>query len=127
LSRPRPDSGTTTAERQRRQAHGRRSEWRAAALLLLKGYRILARNVVTPVGEIDLVAVRGRRLAFVEVKARPDAAGAEAAVGPEQSRRIRHAADLWLARRRRYHDHDLVFDIVWVLPRRLPRHLPDAL
>jgi hypothetical protein len=50
---------------------GRRAEWLAAWWLRLKGYRILARDLRTPVGEIDLIARRGRVLALVEVKARP--------------------------------------------------------
>lgn len=41
-----------------------------ALLLRLKGHRILARRYKTPVGEIDLVALKGRRLAFIEVKRR---------------------------------------------------------
>ena len=53
-----------------RYRRGRLSEWLAAAALLAKGYRILGRRVRTPYGEIDLIAVRGRRLAFVEVKRR---------------------------------------------------------
>jgi hypothetical protein len=49
---------------------GRFAEAIAALLLRAKGHRILARRYKTPVGEIDLVALKGRRLAFVEVKQR---------------------------------------------------------
>jgi putative endonuclease len=41
-----------------------------ALLLRLKGHRVVARRYKTPVGEIDLVALKGRRLAFIEVKRR---------------------------------------------------------
>ena len=61
---------TASAERIGRYRRGRLSEWLAAAALLAKGYRILGRRVRTPYGEIDLIALRGRRLAFVEVKRR---------------------------------------------------------
>ena len=53
-----------------RERRGRIAEWIAAAFLCLKGYRILARRYRSKLGEIDLIAVRGRRLAFVEVKRR---------------------------------------------------------
>src|SRR5262245_23358717 len=55
-------------ERIARYRRGRLSEWLAAAVLLGKGYRLLGRRIRTPFGEIDLIALRGRRLAFVEVK-----------------------------------------------------------
>ena len=41
-----------------------------ATLLRLKGHRIVAQRYKTPVGEIDLVALKGKRLAFIEVKRR---------------------------------------------------------
>ena len=50
--------------------HGLLAETVAALLLRLKGHRIVARRYKTPVGEIDLVALKGKRLAFVEVKRR---------------------------------------------------------
>ena len=46
------------------------AESRAAALLIAKGFRILARRWKSPVGEIDIVARRRQLLVFVEVKAR---------------------------------------------------------
>src|SRR5262245_36647438 len=52
------------AERLARYRRGRLSELLAAALLMAKGYRILARRCRTPYGEIDLIALRGSRLAF---------------------------------------------------------------
>jgi len=53
-----------------RMRFGRRSEKRAARHLKRRGYRILAMNAVTPLGEIDIVAEDGETLVFVEVKAR---------------------------------------------------------
>src|SRR5580693_309577 len=49
---------------------GLSAETRAAAYLMAKGYRILARRFRTPYGEIDLVARKRNLVAFVEVKAR---------------------------------------------------------
>jgi len=71
-----------------RYRRGRLSEWVAAAALLARGYRILGRRVRTPHGEIDLIAVRGRRLAFVEVKRRATRAEAEAALSTRQAGRM---------------------------------------
>ncbi|WP_072395575.1 YraN family protein [Hyphomicrobium sp. CS1GBMeth3] len=115
------------AERRARNRDGRRAEWIAAVALSLRGYRILARRAKTPLGEIDLIAVRGRRLAFVEVKRRATREAAEAAINPTQRARIRRAADLWLARNPRYQAHELGFDILFLIGRRWPQYLPNAL
>ena len=69
----------TTVQRQRAFRAGRAAETLCCWALRLKGYRILARNWKTPVGEADIVARRGRVLAFIEVKARAShGAGIEA-------------------------------------------------
>ena len=113
---------------QRRQdwRRGRRGERLAAWWLRLKGYRILARDLRTPVGEIDIVARRGRVLALVEVKLRPRAAAALEAISPRQQQRIVRAAGAFLQRHRKLADLDLRFDTVVVVPGRWPRHVPDA-
>lgn len=115
------------SERRRRYRRGHLAEVLAVAMLSLKGYRVLGRRVVTPSGEIDLIAVRGKRVAFVEVKRRATRAAAEASIPDQQRRRVRRAADLWLARRPAFHAHDLCFDLVLVLPWRWPVHLENAL
>ena len=71
--------------------------------------------------------MRGKRLAFVEVKRRLTQEDAEAAVSARQAARIRAAADHWLARRPRYHEHVQGFDLILLVPRRWPRHIPDGL
>src|SRR5262245_40691302 len=91
------------------------------------GDRILERRCRTPYGEIDIIAVRGKRLAFVEVKRRATRAEAEAALTPYQARRMARAAEYWVSRNARYRDHDRGLDGLLVMPRRLPVHLPDAL
>jgi len=126
---PEPGRPTKTgkAERLERYHRGRFSELLAAALLLAKGYRILDRRCRTPYGEIDLIAVRAKRLAFVEVKRRATREEAQAALTHYQARRIVRAAEYWVRRHPRYRDHDRGLDAVLVIPRRLPAHLPDAL
>lgn len=113
--------------RRRRDWHrGRRGEHLAAWWLRLKGYRILARDLRTPVGEIDIVARRGRVLALVEVKLRPRAAAALEAVSPRQRRRIARAAGAFLQRHQSLAGLDLRFDTVVIVPGRWPRHIADA-
>jgi len=114
--------------RQRRIAFrvGLSAEARAAALLLLKGFRIVARRWRGPIGEIDIVARRGRLLAFVEVKARDTLDDAAEAVGPEQQRRIALAAEAWLASHPQDRARDIRFDVVLIAPWRWPHHLRAA-
>ena len=92
--------GATPALDPRRQlaeARGRRAETIVAWFLRLKFYRILARRYRTPVGEIDLIAKRGRTIAFIEVKQRPSEAEGLDAVTAKGRRRISQAAALWAA------------------------------
>ena len=103
------------------------SEWLAAAMLLGKGYRVLGRRIRTPFGEIDVIALRGRRLAFVEVKRRATRLEAEAAITPRQAGRIARAAEFWISRHPAYRDHERGLDMVIVVPGRLPLHIPDAM
>lgn len=114
--------------RDRRAAyrHGHVAEAAAALLLMAKGFRLLARRYKTPLGEIDLVARRGRLIAFVEVKARATQREGLESVGPLAERRILGAADLWLARHPDAAGLDLRYDMIVVAPWRLPLHLPDA-
>lgn len=76
---------------------GLQAEALAGWFLRLKGYRIIATRMKTPVGEIDLIAKRGRTLVFVEVKARGTMAGALESVQKRQSGRIIRAAQWYLA------------------------------
>lgn len=112
--------------RRARLRSGRFAELLAAAALVAKGYRILGRNVKTRAGEIDIIAVRGKRLAFVEVKRRPTRDALEAAVSDRQAARIRNAADYWLTYRPRYHAYEQGFDLMLLLPRRWPRHIENG-
>jgi putative endonuclease len=107
-------------------AFGLSAESRAAAYLVAKGYRILARRWRSPVGEIDIVARRRGVLIFVEVKARERLDDAAEAVIVPQQRRIIAAAEAWLATHARYAEFDMRFDVVLVAPRSIPRHIQAA-
>jgi putative endonuclease len=73
------------------------AETMAALMLRLKGHRIVAQRYKMPVGEIDLVALKGRRLAFIEVKRRKTAEDADRTV-PAQRRRIVRAGAILAGR-----------------------------
>lgn len=105
---------------------GLSAESRAAALLMAKGYRILARRFRTPHGEIDLVARKRNLIAFVEVKARASLDDAAYAVTPRQQARIVAAASAWLMAHPEHAEFELRFDAMLIAPRRLPRHLLAA-
>jgi putative endonuclease len=73
---------------------GRRGEDLAAEFLTERGYRIVARNVRVPGGEIDLVCVESGTLVFVEVKSRegPSFGSALTAVDAQKRRKLRMIA-----------------------------------
>jgi len=112
-------------KRQQAERGGRRAERLAAWWLRLKGWRILAIRARTPVGEVDLVARRGRTLAFIEVKARASEAEAAIALDDYRLRRVARAAEALAARYMR--EGDIVrIDAMFVMPWRLPRHMVDV-
>lgn len=92
---------------------GRAGETEAERRLRREGYRILARNHRTRLGELDLVAESGGVLVFVEVKSRRTGAygeGIHAVDARKQARMIRLAAQ-YLARHR-LHDRCCRFDVI---------------
>ncbi|MGF7158972.1 putative endonuclease [Rhodoligotrophos appendicifer] len=117
-----------TPELSRRQAYrrGHRAESVAALLLRLKGFRILERRTKTPLGEIDLIAVRGSLIIFVEVKQRARNAATLEVLTPRQQQRIMRAAHYWLPRHPSLSGHNYRFDMVVVQPYLWPQHIADA-
>jgi putative endonuclease len=105
---------------------GLSAEARAAALLIAKGYRILAKRFRTPHGEIDIIARKRGLVAFVEVKARASLDDAAYAVTPRQQQRIIDAAQAWLMAHPDHAEFELRFDAILVAPRSMPRHLVAA-
>lgn len=103
------------------------AEFAAAAYLIAKGHRILARRYKNAAGEIDLITCKRGRVAFVEVKRRATREECEAAITPRLRQRVHRAADLWLAKHERYQSHTLGFDVIFVMPWRMPVHLRDGL
>ena len=115
----------TSVNRQDAERGGRRAERLAAWWLRLKGWRILAVRARTPVGEVDLVARRGRVLAFIEVKARASGAAADFALDEWRLRRVARAAEALAPLHARAGDV-IRIDAMFIVPRRLPRHLRNV-
>ncbi|HET9274108.1 MAG TPA: YraN family protein [Methyloceanibacter sp.] len=97
-----------------------------ALMLRVKGYAIVAQRYKTPVGEIDLVAIKGKRLAFVEVKRRRTREDAAWTLPAKQRRRIVRAAQYWLAGHPNFAGHDIAFDVVLTAPWTWPRYIANA-
>jgi len=112
-------------KRQRAERLGRRAEWLAAVILILKGFSIVERRFKAAGGEVDIAARRGSLLVLAEVKARPSLDEAVFAVTPKTRRRIEAAGRALLARRPRLAECALRYDIIAVSGWRV-RHLADA-
>ena len=116
-----------------RQQFGRAAEEVATRHLTSNGWRVLGRNVRIGRGELDIIARRGRTLAFVEVKARRTVScGApEDAVGVRKRRQVARLAELWMGVRpwALQGVDEVRFDVIAVDATREPvrvRHLPAA-
>ena len=90
---------------------------------MLRGYKVLGRNVWIGGYELDLIVRRGRKLAFVEVKAKggPGFGDPFEMVTLEKQRRLRRAAEAWLAANRKLAALDTSFEVVGFRGGRLER------
>ena len=111
--------------RQQAEQRGRGAETIACWYLRMHGWRILARRARVPGGEVDIVARRGRTLAFVEVKARGTEEAAAFALDEWRLKRVAVAAERLMPR---YMDgvDDVRIDAIFIVPFRWPRHLPNV-
>lgn len=116
----------TQSHHHRTHRHGLRAEWLTAWFLRLRGWQIVAQRWRCSAGEIDLIAVRRKTLAFVEVKARPTLEAGLYALQPRQQARISRAASAWLAAHPAYSAHTMRLDLVVVSGLWHIRHVRDA-
>jgi putative endonuclease len=91
----------------------------------LHGWRIVAQRVKTPRGEIDLVARRGRTVAFVEVKWRATSAELDRAIDEYRLRRVAAAVEA-VAHRFANEGDSTRIDVLLLAPGRWPRHIVNA-
>ena len=124
--RARPRNSQTRGSRLGAELFGRRAETLAAWYLRLKGYRIVATRVKTPVGEIDLIARRFGTTAFIEVKARQARSEEAAALEMANTRRIARAAEYYVAHHPALAETPLRFDVIFLAPGTWPRHVKGA-
>ncbi len=105
------------------RAVGARLERRARLFYRLRGYRILAANAWAGGHELDVVARRGRRIVFCEVKGKGAGGFGDPLemVDGEKQRGIRRAAEAWLAARPELAGLEVRFDVVAVRGGRLER------
>lgn len=112
--------------KKRAYRRGLLAEWLACALLLVKGYRLLAWRYKTPVGEIDLIMRTRHAVIFVEVKARHNKADALAAITPQNQQRVARAAQYYIQQHPKYAAADQRLDAVAVPWYGWPHHMHHA-
>jgi len=102
---------------------GKRAERRAVCWYRVRGYRILATNAWVAGYELDVIVRRGRRLIFCEVKEKLGERFGDPLemVDDEKQRRLRLAADAWLARHPETTGLQVSFDVMAVRAGRLER------
>ena len=112
-------------DRRGAEKRGRNAETMAVLWLRLKGYSILDQRFKRASGEIDIIAKRGKILAFIEVKQRPTIALAQTAVTERSWQRIARTAELWAATRPYLRALDWRFDLIAVSVSNAPKHFRD--
>jgi len=117
--------------REKAERFGRMAENYAAFILRLKGYHITARRVVTPFGEIDLIAVKDGALIFIEVKYRRDKTALDTSLTPRGRQRIMKAAHYYVSRTPKVQRLSQRFDLILtaplgILPLGYIHHIKDA-
>ena len=102
---------------------GKRAEQRAVWWYRMRGYRILATNAWVAGYELDIIVRRGRRLVFCEVKEKSGERFGDPLemVDDEKQRRLRLAADAWLARHSETAGLQVSFDVIAVRGGQLER------
>jgi putative endonuclease len=115
-------SSTPSSNRPRNDAERRAARW-----YRLHGYRILDTNCWIAGNELDVVARRGSTIVFCEVKSKSGSGFGDPLemVTAEKARRVRHAAEAWLAIHHESHGLGVRFDVIAERAGRL-EHVPDA-
>jgi putative endonuclease len=116
----------TSEKRRHAWRWGQLAETIYAVYLICHGYRIVARRLRSPVGEIDILARRGNTHSIVEVKARPEIATAAAAISERQKARLIKAAEWLISGRPELANLSIRFEAMLVRPWRVPTHIVDA-
>ncbi len=101
------------------------AEYFAIFLYKLKFYKILHHRKKYFIGEIDIIAVRAKKIIFIEVKARKGKFN-ENIISYHQQNRIRKSAELFLSNNPQYYNYDVRFDLVFIQPYNFPLIIKNA-
>lgn len=106
---------------------GDEGEAKAAAYLENLGYTILTRNFRSSCGEIDIIALEGDCVVFIEVKAWKHYAvdNLELAVTSQKMRRIIETAKFFISVNREYNELSIRFDVIFIQSNGI-QHLVEA-
>lgn len=97
----------------------------ATILLWCKGYHILKHRYKWKGGEIDIIAKRGKKISFVEVKTRKNEEKCYIAITPQQLHRIQKTSQVFLKHHPKYLNCDLSYDVILVADWHLPNHIEN--
>ena len=92
--------------------------------LFFKGYRILEHRYKTKLGEIDIIAIKGRNLCFIEIKARK--LKADEVLTSKQQLRIIDAAKHYISKKSSFGDYNYRFDLIIFTPPLALKHIISA-
>ncbi|WPY00869.1 YraN family endonuclease [Candidatus Trichorickettsia mobilis] len=105
---------------------GLAAEYLTVFLYKLRFYQILQHRMRNCAGEIDLIALRGKNIVFIEVKARSTDGDYGEVLRHQQRKRITRAADAFLSRHPKYQHYQVRFDLAIVRPYKLPIIIKNA-
>lgn len=101
------------------------AEYVVSLIYMLCFYRILHYRYKTYLGEIDIIAVRGKTLVFIEVKARKRGISDEV-ISEKQLERIKNGAEIFISKNSKYSGYNMRFDFAFVQPYRWPLIIENA-
>lgn len=115
-----------TKKRKHSENSGRFAEFVAILLLTFKGYLVLNNRYRTHYGEIDIIALKGKQLVFIEVKLRHSLEAARFAASKTQMARIKNAANSFCKSRQWCNNKIRRFDVIACAPYKIPKHIKNA-
>lgn len=113
-------------DRKKNYNFGILAEYLAIIYLALCFYKIISRRHKKNVGEIDIIASKGKNIIFIEVKARKDKSNIYDSLSKRQQNRITQAASLFIAKNSKYHKKNIRFDLILVTPSFFIKHIKNA-
>ncbi|WP_341753935.1 YraN family protein [Candidatus Tisiphia endosymbiont of Dioctria rufipes] len=101
------------------------AEYVAIVIYKIKFYQILYHRKRYYVGEIDIIALRGKQLVFIEVKARRSDVD-DRILSTHQQARIKRSASVFLSSNPKYQNYQVRFDLIIIKPYSIPIIIENA-